>query len=481
MTIDNQGSIISKNASPEASDPAGSVEFSEGVTVGGGTITNGSSTKSTAVIEGSVATGNTSAVGRGITLAGIDHDVNDNSFPIESIYKNSTITNYGLIKGDSESGIAVLGTTGGGYKVTITNNATGNIVGNNTGVSEDSTIPANTLTQPVIPVGGELSGQSLNQGAIELDDAGNTYEVDNYGIIEQDGASGVAVAMHSSSSNVLNVYGGAINGDVTGDTSADSTFTIDPGAGGTFTYGHNISNFAVNINGDGNNGTVKFTGTIGNTGPTTVKAGKLDISGSMTHSATTVKSTGTLLGDGAAGGVTVNSGGAAQAGDAATVLASTQAASTNFKFSLTGLTVDGGSTLTFDLYHAAPGTGTTASPAGGTMFDLGSTGIFAAGANVTAGSIFLNFDNSTVSGTLASPNVYELVAFAPGVLKPTLNDFTVENLNVNNNGGYSLSYVTLGDGQQALDLTVPEPGAWTMLGLGLAGLAMIGRFRKLSA
>jgi hypothetical protein len=481
VIINNQGSIISKNASPEASDPANSIEFSEGVTVGGGSIVNGSITNSTAMIEGEVASGNTRAVGRGITLAGIDHDVNDNSIPIESIYENSSITNNGLIKGDSESGIAVLGTTGGGYTVTITNNATGKIVGNNTGVNEDAVIPASTTTQPSIPTGGELSGQSLNQGAIELDDTGNSYVINNYGTIEQDGASGVAVAMHGKS-NVLNVYGGSIGGDVTGDTAIDSTMNIDPGTGGTFTYSHNISNFAVNINSDGNAGTVNFTGTIGNTGPTTVNAGKLDISGSMIHSATTVKSGGTLSGSGAAGGVTVNSGGTAAAGDSATVLAATQAASTSYQFSLTGMTVDGGSTLSFDLYHAAPGTGTINNPAGGTMFNLGSAGVFAAGANVTAGSILLNFNGSDVGGTPADPNVYDLVTFGSGATTLALDDFTIENLDVDGGGAYSLSYEALTNGQEALVLDVaPEPGTWALLGLGLAGLVVVGRFRKRSA
>jgi hypothetical protein len=303
--------------------------------------------------------------------------------------------------------------------------------------------------------------------------------VDNYGTITQGGASGVAVAMHSTTSNVLNVYGGAINGDVAGDTAGDSNLTFDVGASstGSFSFSHNISNFAVNVK----SGFVQFSGTIGNTGATTVSGGKLDITGSMLDSATTVQSAGQLLGDGAAGTVAVKSGGVAQAGDSATVLASTQAASTNAKFSLTGLTVDGGSTLAFNLDHATAGTGTTTNPAGGTMFDLGLSGLFAAGANVAPGSVLLNFDGSTVGGTVAAPNVYELVAFAPAGTTLTTSDFTVQNLLVDGGGAYGLSFVGLSDGQEALDLTVaPEPGTWTMLIGGLGLLAAFRRWRKLS-
>ena len=61
--LTNTGTIRSLNA---FSQPADGLAFSEGITVGGGTIVN------SGTIEGSVAAGNTNAVGRGITLSGND-------------------------------------------------------------------------------------------------------------------------------------------------------------------------------------------------------------------------------------------------------------------------------------------------------------------------------------------------------------------------------------------------------------------------
>ena len=83
ITLTNTGTVKSLN-SFSATTPG----QSEGVTVGGGAITN------SGTIEGDVASGNTNAVGRGITLAGVD-----TSGTPEPIYTNSTITNHagGLI------------------------------------------------------------------------------------------------------------------------------------------------------------------------------------------------------------------------------------------------------------------------------------------------------------------------------------------------------------------------------------------------
>ena len=63
VNLTNTGAIHSLNA---FSQPADGLAFSEGLTVGGGTIIN------SGTIEGSVAAGNTNAVGRGITLTGND-------------------------------------------------------------------------------------------------------------------------------------------------------------------------------------------------------------------------------------------------------------------------------------------------------------------------------------------------------------------------------------------------------------------------
>jgi hypothetical protein len=105
VTLTNSGTIKSLNsaAAPSGSPPA----QSEGVTVGGGTIIN------SGTIEGDVVNGNTNAVGRGITLAGIDNADGTQ----QPIYANSTVTNQtgGLIKGQTDSAIAVDGGASGFY------------------------------------------------------------------------------------------------------------------------------------------------------------------------------------------------------------------------------------------------------------------------------------------------------------------------------------------------------------------------------
>lgn len=438
VAVNNQGSILSKNS---ASTTPGTIEFSEGVTVGGGTITNGSSTNSAATIEGSVASGNTSAVGRGITLAGIDHDTADVDFPIESIYENSSITNSGLIKGDSESGVAVLGTTGGGYSVTITNNATGTIAGDNTGTSERANITYNSVTSS--------NGQSLNQGAIELDDAGNTYEVDNYGTITQSGASGVAVAMHSTSSNVLNIYGGSIGGDVTGDTSADSKMTIATGTNGTFSFAHNISNFAVEVK------TGKFTlnGTISG-GTTTIDAGAT-LGGNANVGGLIIS--GTLSPGNSPGKVTATSVVLNPTGDFLLQVdtdGSTGAAGTNWdQLAVSGL-VDG----------SALGTGA------GQQFSFNLQSLMP---NDTAGSL--------ASWNPDVNHVWHDVVTSTAFTTPlSSQDFSVNSSGFANRLDGSFSIQTDGTSLDLVYTAAPEPGTWAMLVGGVTLLFVAARRRKLA-
>ena len=110
VNITNTGTIQSKDAFGDTS---------EGITVGGGTITN------SGTIEGSVtsASTGTGSVGRGITIAGVDKDANDNAIPLQPMYGATVITNNsgGLIKGDTDSGIAVLGGGERKFTTTITN------------------------------------------------------------------------------------------------------------------------------------------------------------------------------------------------------------------------------------------------------------------------------------------------------------------------------------------------------------------------
>ena len=229
VALTNTGTIKSLNsaAAPSGSPPA----QSEGVTVGGGTIVN------SGTIEGDVAAGNANAVGRGITLAGVD-----TSGTPEPIYGNSVVTNQagGLIRGQTDSAIAVDGAASG-FTVTI-NNAAG------------ATIEGGGATAAAIRTGAD-------------DDT-----INDSGTIKAD-ASGKAIDM-GAGNNKLNILGGAASviGDINGGVGGTNTMTIDPGAGNGFSHSSSISNFAqVTIQ----SGTVTFTGNNTYTGTTTVAGGRL--------------------------------------------------------------------------------------------------------------------------------------------------------------------------------------------------------------
>jgi hypothetical protein len=280
VSINNSGTIVSKNAYQDGS---------EGVTVGGGTIIN------SGTIEGST-TGN-SAYGRGITLAGIDHTETagvETEIPIEKTYYNSfgadgsantgngtsyvTNNNGGLIKGDTDSGIAILGVntntgtalygnyTAQNYAVTITNNAGATIEGGGSVAVIDGSAD---VTEP------NGTGGTMAVGTASA----NNETVINYGTIKADG-SGAAISLGSGTNSVQIIGGSAsINGDISGGTSAGSnTLLIDPNAvstgqttpGQSFTYSHSLSNFnSVTLN----SGTITLSGASTYTGTTNVAGG----------------------------------------------------------------------------------------------------------------------------------------------------------------------------------------------------------------
>jgi hypothetical protein len=202
VNITNTGVIRSVNA---FNIPADGLAFSEGLTVGGGTITN------SGTIEGLVAAGNTNAVGRGISLLGND------SLTIpgtrEAIYGNAVVTNQsgGLIRGDSDSGIYVDGPASG-FTVTINNNA-----------------------------GGTIRGGGTINAAIHTGFDNDT--INNAGVIDGS-SSGKAIEM-GGGNNTLTITGGAasILGSIDGGVGGTNLMTIDAGTGNSFTLAGTVSNF----------------------------------------------------------------------------------------------------------------------------------------------------------------------------------------------------------------------------------------------
>ena len=194
VNLTNPGVIQSLNAFSAV--PGGA---SEGVTVGGGTITN------LGTIEGDVVAGNVNAVGRGITLAGVD-----TSGTPEPIFADSVVTNSGLIKGQTDSAIVVLGAASG-FTVTINNERHGTIEG-----------------------GGDTAA-AIQTGA-------DNDTLNNAGDVIAD-ASGKAIDL-SDGDDTLNITGGTIQGDISGG-SGMNTCTIDPGGKRSFTYTGAISDSTV--------------------------------------------------------------------------------------------------------------------------------------------------------------------------------------------------------------------------------------------
>ena len=236
VTISNTGIIRSINA---FNLPAAGVASSEGITAGGGTITN------SGTIEGLVSAGNTNAVGRGITLAG--NDIAGSLVGArEAIYGNATITNQagGLIRGQSDSAIVAQGAASG-FAVAIDNNAGATILG----------------------------GGTVN--AAILGGADNT-NINNAGIING-ASSGKAIEL-GSAVNTLLISGGsaAVIGSINGGSGAMNTMVVNPGAGNSFSYAGSISNFSsVEIQSGG----VTLSGVNTYSGKTLVSGGILTLDG----------------------------------------------------------------------------------------------------------------------------------------------------------------------------------------------------------
>nr|WP_315260523.1 FxDxF family PEP-CTERM protein [uncultured Duganella sp.] len=235
--ITNSGVIRSINAFSAA---GAGLAYSEGISMGGGSVTN------SGTIEGLVSTGNGNAVGRGITLAG--NDLSNGTR--EGLYSSVTITNLsgGTIQGQSDSAIVTVGAASG-HTVTIINNSGGSIIGGGLLNAAIKTGPDNTI----ITSGGTINGAS----------------------------SGKAIDM-GSGKNSLTITGGTISGGIHGGSGQQNTLSVEAGAGNSFTYGGAISGFnKVEVK----SGDVTFSGISSYSGATQLSGGKLTLVGAQRLSA----------------------------------------------------------------------------------------------------------------------------------------------------------------------------------------------------
>ena len=296
--LTNTSTIRSLNAfSQQADGPA----FSEGMSVGGGTIVN------SGTIEGSVAAGNTNAVGRGITLTGNDRPGGGR----DPIYGDATVTNKvgGLIKGDSDAGIAVVGANASGHSVTIDNQA-----------------------------GATIKGGGTTAAAIDASNSFDDLTITNAGKIDGS-SSGKALFLSQNANNKVTISGGAASvlGDMDGGAGGVNKLTFDIGTGNSFSYTGSVSNFA----------------------DSEVMSGKANLSGSIAGAVTV--DAGAQLSPGANGVGALSVGDTTLNAGSSLVIDLDPAAGANDVLNVTGAVSLGGANLVLDLLSA---------PATGESFDI---------------------------------------------------------------------------------------------------------------
>ncbi len=287
--ITNTGIIRSINA---FSIPADGVAKSEGITIGGGTVIN------SGTIEGLVASGNTNAVGRGITFSGNDITTGALAGTREAIYGNAVVNNNsgGLIRGQSDSAIAVEGPASvSGFTVQINNNSGATIQGGGATNAAIWVRSDNVPTNPNITV--------TNRGTID------------------GSSSGKAIAL-GQGNDTVQLFGGTVIGTIDGGAGNNTLQTngTQSFAGGTIL---NFQNLNVLGGTTSMNGSNTFT-----SGTTVASGGTLIVGTSEAYNSArlsgnvTVFSGATLAGHGGIGGTVTNNGTVAPGGSIGTLTVS---------------------------------------------------------------------------------------------------------------------------------------------------------------
>ncbi len=248
--ITNTGIIRSANS---FSAVAGSPGFSEGITIGGGTVTN------SGTIEGLVSPGNNNALGRGISLSGNDITTGPLAGTREGLYGNAVVINNagGLIRGQNDSAIVVEGAVSI-YTVSITNNA-------------GATIRGGSSTAAAIRTGADAA-TLISAGTLDGSSSGKAFQ----------GGSGATA---------LTILGGqaSVIGDIDGGSAVNNTVVIHPGAGNGFSYSGSLSNFSSM---EVQSGTVTLSGASSYAGITRVSGGTLVLNGANRLSSASALSLG---------------------------------------------------------------------------------------------------------------------------------------------------------------------------------------------
>lgn len=364
VMLTNTATGVIRSANSFSAVAAG-LAYSEGLSVGGGSITNAG------LIEGLVASGNANAVGRGISLVGNDIAGGANAGQREAIYANAVVVNQagGVIRGQSDAAIYAGGLNGSGRTVSIQNDAGATLQG---GAGSAAVVVANDYATTII-----------NRGSID------------------GSASGKAIQLGSGQGSITIAGGQAqVLGSMDGGSGGASSLRMDPGAGQSFAYASALSNFAV-VQVD--SGRVVLSGISGPLGRMVVASGAtLELAGAQRLDAASALELagGTLVLGGnqsfaalvlsgssaiALGGATLNfaSLGAIAAGSTLSVTGSdgyalrfsgNQTGDASFQTLLAGLTINGQqATASFD--GSFTGVSAVPEPAPSLLFALGLLGL----------------------------------------------------------------------------------------------------------
>jgi hypothetical protein len=196
VTLNNSGDILGLGAKGVGSD--GGQNNAEGISIGGGTITNNATGR---IIGSTTSTdapnGNPTRAGNGIL---VDNSSGGNALAALNL------TNSGFIQGKTGFAVKMVGT----FADQITNNSSGTIRGAGTGAAIQTGDGGDTIT---------------NRGTI-ISDIGNAIDLE---------AGNDTMIVGSGNSTIV--------GNISGGTGVN-TMTVQAGAGGTFTYSGTISNFS---------------------------------------------------------------------------------------------------------------------------------------------------------------------------------------------------------------------------------------------
>ena len=401
VNLTNYGTIKSLDAQNDTS---------EGVTVGGGMITN----EAHALIEGDVKAGNTTgATGVGITLAGVDKS-GTTTIPPQGIYAASSVDNYGTIRGQTGAGIQAT-STASTFGITITNEA-----------------------------GGLIEGNSSTGAAVQLDGAmaGVANKLMNYGTIKND-TGGQAIEL-GAGTNEVDIMGGSaeVDGGISGGIgSTNSLFTVQAGSGNGFTYSGTITNFAkVQIE----SGTFTFGGTISGTTTTTIQTGA------------------TLAGNGSVGALVIAANGTLSPGNSPGKVSATSAVLNPMGNFLLQVDTDGNT--------GAAGTNWDQLAVGGTV-DV--TALSSSGQFVFTLQSLTSTDaaGSLASFNPYTNHVWKDVVTSTGFVgTPASSNFTVNSSQFTNPLDGSFSIAIDGTSFDLVYTAAPEPSVWLMLIVGVTVL-----------